>query len=255
MLRAVAFDLWETLLTDTPEVAARQERLRLHSIESILTSRGYLHTALQIEHAHGALWNRCFEKYWSVDIDVPTSRQIHHFLEALELDPASFDPGALEELERAYSIAALEIPPLPVPHAVAALQASRTMNLGVGLISNTGRTPGRVLREVLSAHGLSSLIDVMVFSNEHGECKPRRSIFDKLCEGLGAEHAEVVFVGDNLYADVHGAQATGMRAILFKPESRGQAVAPEFDHGLEIVPDATIHTLADLPRVLAEMKQ
>ncbi len=189
MLRAVAFDLWETLLTDTPEVAARQERLRLHSIESILTSRGYLHTALQIEHAHGAL------------------------------------------------------------------EASRTMNLGVGLISNTGRTPGGVLREVLSAHGLSSLIDVMVFSNEHGECKPRRSIFDKLCEGLGAEHAEAVFVGDSLYADVHGAHAAGMRAILFKPESRGQAVAPEFDHGLEIVPDATIHTLADLPRVLGEMKQ
>lgn len=254
MLKAVAFDLWETLLTDTPEVAARQERLRLQSIEAILTARGYLHTALQIDQAHRALWKRCWERYWSVDIDVPTSRQIVHFLEALELDPKTFEPGALEELERAYSIAALEIPPSPVPHAGAALRASRSMDLGVGLISNTGRTPGLVLREVLAIHGMSSFIDVMVFSNEHGECKPRRSIFDKLCEGLGAEHSEVVFVGDNLYADVHGAQAAGMRAIHFKPESRGQAVAAEVEHGLDIVPDATIRSLAELPEILAGMR-
>lgn len=253
MLKAVAFDLWETLLTDTPEVAARQERLRLESIESILTARGYVHTARQIEHAHRALWTHCFDQYWSVDLDVPTSRQILHFLEALDLDPQSFDPGAFEELERAYSIAAFEIPPSPVADAAKVLRASRTMDLGIGLISNTGRTPGRVLREVLAVHGLSHLIDVMVFSNEHGECKPRRSIFDKLCEGLGAEHADVVFVGDNLYADVYGAQSAGMKAVLFKPESRGQAVAPDVDHGLEIVPDATIRSLAELPAVLTEM--
>ena len=92
--------------------------------------------------------------------------------------------------------------------------------------------------------------DVMVFSNEHGACKPQRSIFDELQRGLGVRPEEVVFVGDNLYADVHGAQSAGMRAVHFVPPLRGAAVAPEVEHGLTILPDATIGSLSELPTAI-----
>jgi putative hydrolase of the HAD superfamily len=250
MISAVAFDLWETLLTDTPELSRRQERLRLERMEELLVARGFAATADRIERAYRHLWHRCQELYWSVDRDIPCRTQIEHFLEALELDPQSFDNEVLAGLEEAYANAAVEILPAIVPGAAEVVRELKGRGLRVGLISNTGRTPGSALRRVLERLGLASFIDAMVFSNEHGRCKPETSIFEELRRGLGVPYQETVFVGDNPYADVHGAQRCGMRGVLFIPAVRGTAVAPPFDHGLTIVPDATIHDLRELPAAI-----
>jgi putative hydrolase of the HAD superfamily len=252
-IKAVAFDLWETLITDTPELSRRQERRRLERMEQVLTARGFGETAERLEHAHRALWLRCQELYWSEDRDVPCRRQIEHLLEALALDPATFDEGVLEELEHAYAHAALDVLPATVSGAADLLRELRARQLRLGMISNTGRTPGYVLRKILGELGLASSLQTMVFSNEHGECKPRTSIFTSLHESLGVAPEEIVFVGDNLYSDVHGAQQSGMTAVHFVPAARGTAVAPHIDHGLTIVPDATIRTLGELPAVIEEL--
>lgn len=248
MLRAVAFDLWETLITDTRELSREQERLRLTRLEEILSAGGHAALADRIEHAYRTLWHRCQELYWSEDRDVPCRRQIEHFLEELQI--AIDDEATLAELEHAYAMAAVEIPPRVVPGAPELLAALKARNLGVGLISNTGRTPGYALREILSRLGLAQSIDVMVFSNEHGYCKPQTSIFEELRRGLDVAYEEMMFVGDNLYVDVHGAQRVGMRGVHFIPEVRGTAVAPPVDHGLEIVADDVVSSLSEIVSIL-----
>lgn len=253
MLKAIAFDLWETLITDTPALSKQQERLRLDRMEEVLRARGHGAVAERIEHAYRALWHRCHDLYWSEDRDVPCRTQIEHFLEELHLDPATFDPEAIEELEHAYANAALEILPAVVEGAPRVLGELKSQGFGVGLISNTGRTPGSVLRRVLDELGLAPSIDVMVFSNEHGHCKPQQSIFEELRRGLGVSYGEIAFVGDNPYVDVHGAQRCGMRGVHFEPAVRGTAVAPPVDHGLEIVADAHITELTQLLDVVRRM--
>lgn len=253
-ISSVAFDLWETLITDTPELSRRQERLRITRMERILTARGHASLASRIEHAYRSLWARCHDLYWSRDEDVPCRRQIEHFVEALGLEPNAFPAAALDELEAAYADAAVEILPQPVAGARETLEALAARGLRLGLISNTGRTPGSALRRVLDALHLSPRIDVMVFSNEHGACKPQRSIFDALRQGLGTPFEEIVFVGDNAYADVHGAQRCGMRAIHFDPAVRGTAVAPPVDHGLTIRPDARVTSLIEVVGVVDAMR-
>lgn len=251
MLKAVAFDLWETLITDTPHVSRQQERIRLERMERILVERGRNVTPDGVQHAYRALWHRCQELYWSRDQDIACRIQIEHFLEALELDHRSFDPRDLEALEAVYASAAVELPPSAVEGAGETLAALRAQGFRIGLISNTGRTPGSALRDVLHGLGLAGSIDAMVFSNEHGECKPQRSIFESLRVALDLPFEQIAFVGDNPYADVHGAQRCGMKGILFIPAERGTAVAPPVDHGLEIVPDGTIHELPALVPLLA----
>jgi putative hydrolase of the HAD superfamily len=252
MLKAVAFDLWETLITDTPELSRRQERLRLSRMEEILARRGHTDVADRLEHAYRAIWHRCQQLYWSADRDIPCRRQIEHFLEELGLDRASFEETSLAELEHAYANAAVEVLPAAVEGAAETLRMLKARGFGIGLISNTGRTPGYALRGILEALGLSPSIDVMVFSNEHGACKPQPSIFEVLRRGLGVAWGEMLFVGDNLYVDVHGAQRCGMRAIHFEPPVRGTAIAPPVDHGLEIVPDARV---SELRAVVALVEQ
>ena len=253
-LRAIAFDLWETLITDTPEISLAQQQLRLQRLEEILAARGLAAAAERIHRAYRDMWHRCQELYWSCDIDVPCRRQIEHFLQELGIEPSTFDEPLLEELEHAYARAALDVLPNIIPGAHDVLRAIRSRELSVGLISNTGRTPGYVLRDVLSRLDLASSIDAMVFSNEHGECKPRPSIFERLRSALGVRYDEMLFVGDNLYVDVYGAQQCGMRAVHFIPAVRGTAVAPPVAHDLDIVPDATITNLDELPSVIAQFE-
>src|ERR1044072_6002610 len=99
MITAVAFDLWETLITDTPANSRQQERLRTSRLEEILRGRGHGAVADRIEHAYRALGSRCQDLYWSEDRDIPCRRQIEHFLEELGLVPSTFDESVLAELE------------------------------------------------------------------------------------------------------------------------------------------------------------
>jgi len=250
-LKSVSFDLWETLLTDTPELSRRQERLRLQRMERVLIERGFAQTADRIEQAYRTLWHRCLELYWSRDEDIACRVQIEHFLEALDLDPATFDEPSMAALEEVYANAAIEVLPSVIAGAHDVLTALRDRGFRIGLISNTGRTPGYALREILDRVGLARSIDAMVFSNEHGACKPQPSIFETLRDALNVHYDEMMFVGDNLYVDVHGAQRLGITAVHFDPPTRGTAIAPPVEHGLDIVPHATIRDLRELLDVIS----
>ena len=238
-LRAVGFDLWETLITERPGAPAEWKRLRLERMARVLSM-----SADSMEHAYRYVWDRCQELYWSSDKDVPCRRQVEHFLEALNI--GAVDDGTMQALEDAYANVAIDVLPTTVAGATELLAELASRGYKIGLISNTGRTPGSALRTALERLNLSHFFDAMVFSNEHGACKPRPSIFEELRASLGVEYGEMMFVGDNLYVDVHGAQRCGMFAVHFVPPQRGSAIAPPVDHGLEIVPDATIRQLREL---------
>ncbi|MEO8557276.1 MAG: HAD family hydrolase [Actinomycetota bacterium] len=253
MLKVIAFDLWETLITDTPEISRAQERIRLTRMEAILTARGHGAEANEIERAYRRLWHRCHELYWSADRDVPCRRQIEVFLEELGVGMERLDDQTIDELERVYAGAAVEHLPEVVPHARETLSVIRDRGLRTGLISNTGRTPGYALREILKQLDLAPLLEVMVFSNEHGVCKPERLIFETLRAGFGVRYDEMLFVGDNLYVDVLGARRCGMRAVHFVPPVRGTAVAPHVEHE-EVEADATVNGLDELIDVIARLE-
>ncbi len=253
MLKVIAFDLWETLITDTPEVARAQERMRLTRMESILVARGHAPEAEQIERAYRALWKRCHELYWSADRDIPCRRQIEVFLEELGVDIKRLEDETVDELERVYANAAVELLPSIVPGALETLAALRDRGFRTGLISNTGRTPGYALREILSRLELAPMLDAMVFSNEHGVCKPERLIFETLRGALGVRYDEMLFVGDNLYVDILGAKQCGMRTVHFVPAARGTAVAPAVEHE-EVEADATVTRLNELIEVVERLE-
>jgi len=236
MLKAIAFDLWETLITNPPDLTHTHKQVRLQRMSKVLG-----HPIEKLEGPYGEIWHRCQELYWSRDKDIPCRTQIEHFLESMQLE---LDEPALQALEEAYAFAILDFLPELIPGALDVVRALKSRGYRLGLISNTGRTPGYALRAILERLGLR--FDAMVFSNEHGECKPQRSIFEALRGALEVEFDEMLFVGDNLYVDVHGAQKCGMTAVHFVPPRRGTAVAPPVDHDLTIEPDATIHDLREL---------
>jgi putative hydrolase of the HAD superfamily len=73
-----------------------------------------------------------------------------------------------------------------------------------------------------------------------GYLKPHPQIFQHALEQIGTRPEETLFVGDNVVADIAGAQGAGMRAVL-----RVNHPAPNLLSGL-IVPDAAINTFHEL---------
>lgn len=251
---AVAFDLWETLITDTPDAARRQESRRLAAIERLLADAGAPQPRERIEAAYRHTWRVCHDLYWSRDRDIPPRTQIEHMLEHLLSGGAALDEELVAALEHAYAFAAAEdLPELVEGAADAVREIGEAVPLG--LISNTGRTPGWVLREILRRLGIGGAFRAMVFSNEHGECKPLPSIFENLRAALGVPAERIVFVGDNLYADVWGAKEFGMRAVHFDNPKRGQAIGPMTRQVGPITPDATIRSLRELPPLLERWRR
>ena len=84
--------------------------------------------------------------------------------------------------------------------------------LVVGAISNSHRS----LEAFCEHFELSGLIHATVTSSEHGYLKPHPSIFEEALNRAGVEAAASMMVGDSLQADVRGALAAGMRAVLLR---------------------------------------
>jgi putative hydrolase of the HAD superfamily len=80
------------------------------------------------------------------------------------------------------------------------------------------------LHDVLDRTGLRALVDAVAISAELGVAKPDPAIFHAALERLGADANDAVHVGDSLEADVAGARAAGLEAVLVV---RNGAIAPE----------------------------
>lgn len=99
------------------------------------------------------------------------------------------------------------------PETPPALRALKERGLRLGAVSNTYQSRAALVSR-LSEHGLWGYLDALVISSEVGLTKPHPAIFQAALDRLGAAAAETVFVGDVVWADVLGAQALGMRAVL-----------------------------------------
>ena len=72
--------------------------------------------------------------------------------------------------------------------------------------------------------------------------KPALPFFEAALGTLGATAGDTVMIGDDLLADVGGAQAAGMRGVLVRTgKYRGQ------DASAEVTPDAVLGSIAELP--------
>ncbi len=128
------------------------------------------------------------------------------------------------------------------PEAVPVLRALRARGLRVGVLSNT-LWPRYHHERVFERDGLLELLDGAVYSSELPVGKPHQDAFHAALQAVGVhDPAQVVFVGDRAWDDVHGAQAVGMRAILI-PHSE----IPADQQGPVVgEPDAVALTLMDV---------
>ena len=238
MIKAVTFDFWNTIVEDKDYVDYRANTLAnaLNNIGCSASLASIREAYISVHTYVHDVWRK--ENYRHVS----TEERLDYILESLS---AQLPENLKSEVLTKFKQVALSDPPALSPDAPTTLGFAAS-NYRVGLISDSGITPGAILRKVLSGHSVLKFFDFTVFSDENGFNKPHRTMFEKTLSGLGVEPCEAVHVGDLLQTDMAGAKASGMKTIWL---NKGHKVA-----GGQYRPDWQIRTLAGTINVLENLQ-
>ena len=209
-IRAITFDFWRTLFFAKQRARERFDA-RVRCIvqetgcppDAVATafeavSAEFLHVHIREQrtlHPRAAIPMLCRELKCA--IDAPCAARI---------------VDALAEAFRLH-------PPEPIPGALDAIRAAAD-RVPVGIVSDTGMTPGSELRALLDRSGFGDHVRAFSFSDEVGVAKPQSAIFHHAAAALGVEPGSILHIGDLEPTDIAGALNVGAHAALFAGDNR-----------------------------------
>jgi putative hydrolase of the HAD superfamily len=203
-IRAVTYDCWGTLLQDRDYEGATQRR-----VSALLRFLD-----LDEDAAHALLeeaWAKHDEAWKQVETFGP-GRMAAYCLEKHGIS----DDEPIRDLTKEFEEASFDAGVAPVEGARETLEGLAAAGIRLGLVCDTGFTPGRVVRQFLDEHGLLTHLEAQCFSDEVGVPKPGNEIFAKALAELGVRPPEALHVGDLRRTDIAGAHDIGMHAARFR---------------------------------------
>jgi putative hydrolase of the HAD superfamily len=136
----------------------------------------------------------------------------------------------------------------PEPDVVPVLQHLVEAGYNMGVITN-GYSD--IQYEKLKRNCLDAFFETVLVSEDSLFHKPAPGIFLEALTQIGGTPETTVYIGDQLHADIRGAQNAGIRAILYDP--RNTAAQQRQKRSDLPEPDETITALAQLPHILNQL--
>jgi HAD superfamily hydrolase (TIGR01549 family) len=131
--------------------------------------------------------------------------------------------------------------------ALPTLQKLEMDGYRMGLISNAG--DDQDVQQLARRFGIARFFDFILTSAACSYRKPHRRIFELALSNWYFLPSEAVMVGDNLDADVRGAQSVGLFAVWLSRRAGDQT-----EDQLSIQPDASLSALSELPAFLDRLQ-
>ena len=243
-IEAVTFDLWQTLVLDDRELGRARTLLRLEKAKEALGGAGYDFSIDHLREAYRRCYRTCREVH-NQERDLTFQEQVDTFISYIDEGiEQRLDGTVAEAIFHWYAEAFFDFPPQVAPEALGVLEELKAKGYRLGMISNTGMTPGSLFRRYLAQHGILDQFQVLTFSDEVKLSKPSVEMFHMTLRALGTTSDRAVHVGDHIRNDVLGANRAGMRTVLLGAAEGQEPVAD---------PHLRIGTLGELPQALAEM--
>jgi putative hydrolase of the HAD superfamily len=245
-IRAVTFDLWDTVVVDDSDEAIRAERglptkvdARIDALHASLEQQAPCDRAAVVEA--DAQVGETFRRAWHDEhVTWTVLERLSRILTAL--DRTLPDSDVLRVI-RAWEEMEMRCPPVLVPGAAEALTECAD-RWSLAIVSDAVVSPGRCLRRILHDHGVAGAFQTFAFSDEVGRSKPHRAMFDAVAAALDVPLDHMAHVGDREHTDVRGAQGIGMKAVLFV----GSRAADRSDTHA----DAVCEDLRELPAIIQQ---
>ncbi|MBL7169075.1 HAD family hydrolase [Candidatus Bathyarchaeota archaeon] len=236
MIKAVTFDLWNTLMENKDFTEPR-----INSLKRDLEVESLFFTDSELLRAYNSASDHYRREWEQNHSHLNVERRVEHILKELRIPfTADLIRSVIDSFMNAYVV---DPPALKggVEETLEALNGEYRM----GIISDTGVTPGSIICEHLEGHELLHYFTSTVFSDEVGYCKPDPKVFEKALNELKVRSEEAIHVGDLLRTDVAGAKGIGMKAVWVSDTG-------DYPHG-EYSPDFVIKRLPELLDVIEKM--
>ena len=230
MLRAVFFDVGNTLLRPHPSVS--------EVCRQILAEEGHVHDLSAIDSLMPLVDEYYEDRYRTDDTfwtDEGETSQVWVGMYSLMCRRLGIDDEPERIARRVYDEFGDPARWRAYDDVEPAFQRLRARGLRLGVISNWD---SRLCR-VLDGLGLGRYLETVVSSAEVGLHKPDPRIFELACARLGVTPREAAHVGDHHYADVVGATAVGMLPVLIDRHGSAEVLSGRF-----------LRTLDDIESVL-----
>jgi FMN phosphatase YigB (HAD superfamily) len=167
----------------------------------------------------------------------------------MPLKALAFDWGHTLMDERRDADIPLETRPIHLMPGVA--ETMPRLDLPLALWANTRIATEADARIWLDRAGLERYFRWVVTSVDAGARKPARAFFDYAVGRCGVSPDEILFVGNQLNADVAGGESYGIRTVWLS----GPAYRSEDDRAVDTTPTYTILTMDELPELLRRIAE
>lgn len=131
--------------------------------------------------------------------------------------------------------------------AIPTLQRLRIKGYNMGIVSNAG--DDQDVQQLADGFGITDYFDFILTSAACGHRKPHPHIFELALSNWDCLPSETVMVGDNLDADIRGAQEAGIYGIWIN-----RRADPKTEDRNRVQPDASLSSLSELPTALDRLQ-
>ena len=222
--------------------------VRLEGAQSALAKFGERFDLEHINEAYMSCFQQCREVR-DAGLDVDFLEQVAIFVDHIKPGlTRQLDDSIMDEIAEYYADSFLVHPPPAHEDALHVLKSIREMGFTMGLISNTGMTPGFTFRSYMEERGMLEYFHTLTFSDEVKLAKPAREIFTMTLEAMNAKPEQTIHVGDHVINDVLGAKRCGMKTVWISG-----FYDREDPNDSETEPDVTVETLAAVVPAISKL--
>ncbi len=237
MIQAITFDLWNTLFTNKS-----YSEQRIQQFFHFLQEKKIFILFDQIKNAFDAKFH--FSEVTFEEIEFHHIYTEERILSVLEEVNVKITQSDVDLLTREFESEMLQDPP-PLKKGVKKTLQELAPDYQIGLISNTGVTPGRVLNKVLDEYGILQFFEATIYSDETGLFKPHPKMFEIPLDKFNCRPQNAIHIGDLLETDIKGAKDFKMNTIWLNDINSPKTT--------EILPDYEIKKISEVIQIIRDL--
>ncbi len=212
-IKVITIDFWNTIF-DSSRGTQRND-YRLNVLGEQISGLGLTLPNTSFEEAMTASWEY-FSINWKNDFHTPSAEETVAFIWDYLKIP--YNDEAMNNVASSFAECVLHFPPALIGN-VKDIIGKLSLKYQLGLVSDTGFSPGSVLRKLLHNFNLYDYFDAFSFSNETGYAKPHQKAFTAILEQLNCKPEQALHIGDIEETDIAGAKSLRMKAVRFSGDA------------------------------------
>ncbi len=240
-IKVITIDFWNTLFDSSN--GKLRNTYRQEALLKEIARLGKTVDMSDLKDAMQASWE-FFDHIWKNDMRTPSPYEtVEFFWDYLQIPP---DQRALDTIVDAFENCIIKYPPSIIKGVRKSMKKlSKIYQLAI--VSDTGFSPGSILRELLYKEEIFDYFSAFSFSDETGVSKPHEKAFSTVLDKLKCKPENALHIGDIEETDIKGAKNIGMKAIKFSGDDTSH---PAFKKGGSTIADIELSSWKEIREFL-----